>query len=65
MVPCGDGPNLYNISTNYTWTNTMDDVLPVQMMYAYESGNFMLRYPLLSEIKSQLTSSGIDENHIK
>ena len=65
LYPCADDPILYNVSTNDTWTHTMDDVLPIQMVYAYESGNLMLNHPSLSEIKSQLPSSGLDENHKK
>ena len=65
LVPCGDGPIICIVSTNDTWTHTMDDVLPVQMVYADESGELMLHHPSLSEIKSQLTSSGPDENHKK
>ena len=34
-------------------------------MYANESGKLMLHHPSLYEIKSQLSSSGPDENHIK
>ena len=41
----------------------MDDILPVQMVYADESGKLMLHHPSLSEIKSQLPSSGPDENY--
>ena len=65
MDPCGDDPILYIVITNDTWTHTMDDVLPVQMVYADVSGKLMLNHPLLSKIKSQLPSSGLDENHKK
>ena len=65
LDPCGDDPILYTVGTNDTWTHSMDDVLLVQMLYADESGKLMLQHPSLSEIKSQLSSSGSDENHKK
>ena len=65
LDPCGDEPIRYIVGKNDTWTHTKDDVLPTQMVYVDESGKLMLHHPSLSEIKSQLTSSGIDENHIK
>ena len=65
LDPCGDDPILYTISTNDTWTHTMDDVLPVQMVCKYESGKLMLHHPSPFEIKSQLPSSGPDENYKK
>ena len=43
----------------------MDDFLHVQMVYEDESGKTMLHHPSLYEIKSQLLSSGSDENHKK
>ena len=60
LDPCGDDPILYIVSTNETWTHTMDDVLPVQMVYADESEKLMLHHPSLSEIKSQFPSIGPD-----
>jgi hypothetical protein len=63
--PCGDDPILYTVSTNDTWAHTMDDVLLAQMVYSDESGKLMLHHPSISEIKSQLSSSGTDENHKK
>ena len=60
LVPCGHGPILYTVSTNDTCTHTMDDVLPIQMVYAFESGKLMLHHPSLSEIKSQFPSTGPD-----
>ena len=65
LDPCGDDPIIYTVSTNDTWTHTMDDVLPIQMLYPDESGKLMLLHHSLSEIKSQLSSSGSDENHKK
>ena len=35
------------------------------MVHADESGNFVLYHPSFYEIKSQLTSSGPNENHKK
>ena len=45
LDPCGDDPILYTIGTNDTWTHTMDDVLPLQKVYADESGKLMLHHP--------------------
>ena len=58
LDPFGDDPILYAVSTNGTWTHTMDDAMLVQMVYADESGKLMFHHPSLSEIKSQLSSSG-------
>ena len=65
MDPFGDDFILYTISTNDTWTHIVDDIIPIQMVYVDESGNIMLHHPSLFEIKSQLPSSGLDENHKK
>ena len=51
--------------TNDKWTLTMNDVLPVQMVHANESGKMVLHHPSLYEIKSQLYSSGPDKNNKK
>ena len=58
LDPCGDDPIIYIVGTNDTWTHSMGDVMHVQMVYANESGKFMLHHPSLCEIKSQLSSSG-------
>jgi hypothetical protein len=58
-------PILYIVGTNDMWTHRMDDVLPVQMVCAYASGKLMLNHPSLFEIKSQLSSSGLEEYHKK
>ena len=65
LDPYGDDPILYTIGTNDTWTHSIDDVMHVEMVYADESGNIELHHPSLCEIKSQLSSSGSDENHKK
>ena len=56
MDPCKNDPILYTIGTNGTWTRSIDEVLPILMVYADDSGKIMLHHPSLSEIKSQLSS---------
>lgn len=51
LDPCSNDPILCTVGTSGTWTNSMDDVLPIQMVYANESGNLMLQHPSLFQIK--------------
>lgn len=49
---CDNDPLLYNVGNSGMWTHGMDDVFPIQMMYANESGKLMLYHPPLFEMKS-------------
>jgi len=52
LDPCENDPILYTIGTSGTWTHSIDDVFPVLMVYADDSGKLMLHHPSLFEIKS-------------
>ena len=52
LDPCENDPILYTIGTSGTWTHSIDDVFPVLMVYADDSGKIMLHHPSLSKIKS-------------
>ena len=48
LDPCKNDPILYTIGTNGTWTRSIDEVLPILMVYADDSGKIMLHHPSLS-----------------
>ena len=57
---CENDPILNTIGTSGTWTCSIDDIFPILMVYADDSGKLMLHHPSLSEIKSQLYSSSYE-----
>lgn len=63
MDPCGNDRIIYSVGTNDTFIYSIDDVFPIQMVYANESGMIMLQHISLSKIKSCLSSSGSNESH--
>ena len=62
LDPCGNDPILYTIGTNGTWTDSIDDVFPVLIVYAYDNGKTMIHHPSLFQIKLFSTSRSYEDH---